>query len=43
MHPRVVTEMLGHSQISITMDTYAHVAPMLQREAADALEVALFG
>lgn len=42
MHPRVVMEMLRHSQISITMDTYAHVAPALQREAADALEAALF-
>ena len=27
--PRVVTEMLGHSQISLTMDTYSHVLPSL--------------
>ena len=34
VHPRVVMEILGHSQISLTMDTYSHVMPNLQREAA---------
>ena len=43
VHPRVVMEMLRHSQISMTMNTYAPVAPLLQRDAADALESALFG
>ena len=43
IHPRAVMEMLRHSQIGITMNTYAHVAPLLQRDAADALEAALFG
>jgi integrase len=38
IHPRVVMEMLRHSEIGITMNTYSHVAPPLQREAADALE-----
>jgi integrase len=28
-------ERLGHSQVSVTLDTYSHVAPSLQREAAD--------
>ena len=32
--PRVVMEILGHSQISLTMNTYSHVALELQREAA---------
>ena len=32
---RVVMEMLGHSQISLTLGTYSHVAPELQQEAAD--------
>jgi len=36
-------EMLRHSQIGVTMNTYAHVTPILQREASDALEKALFG
>ncbi len=33
IHPKVVQEILGHSSISVTMDTYSHVAPKLQREA----------
>ena len=33
--PRVVMETLGHSQISLTMNTYSHVIPQLQREAAE--------
>ena len=35
IHPKVVQERLGHS--SITLDTYSHVTPTLQRAAADAL------
>jgi integrase len=31
--PRVVVEILGHSQISLTMDAYTHVAQDTQREA----------
>ena len=38
VHPRVVMEMLGHSQISLTMNTYSHVLPSLQRDAADKLD-----
>jgi len=34
VHPKVVQERLGHSQISVTMDTYSHVLPSLQLEAA---------
>jgi integrase len=33
--PRVVMEILGHSQIALTMNTYSHVAPEVSREAAD--------
>ena len=32
--PRTIMETLGHSQISLTMDTYAHVMPTLQQDAA---------
>lgn len=35
--PRVVMETLGHSQISLTMNTYSHVIPSLQEEAAKSL------
>jgi integrase len=41
VHPRVVMETLGHSQISLTMNTYSHVLPALQREAADRMEAVL--
>lgn len=38
---RVVMETLGHSQISLTLNTYTHVAAELMREAADAMDRAL--
>ena len=41
VHPRVVMETLGHSQISLTMNTYSHVVPSLQRDAADRMELLL--
>lgn len=31
--PRVVVEILGHSQIAVTMNVYAHVVQDTQREA----------
>jgi integrase len=36
--PRVVMEILGHSQISLTMNTYTHVIPELRRKAADRMD-----
>jgi integrase len=42
IHPKVVSERLGHSNIAITMDTYSHVLPGLQEQAALALDDALF-
>ena len=36
-HPKVVQEILGHSQISMTMDTYSHVLPSMQRETMEKL------
>ncbi|MSQ17956.1 MAG: site-specific integrase [Dehalococcoidia bacterium] len=38
VHPKVVSERLGHSNIAITMDTYSHVLPGLQEAAALALD-----
>ena len=38
---KVVSEMLGHSQIAITLDLYSHVTPGMQRQAVDALEAVL--
>jgi len=33
-HPKIVQERLGHSSITITLDTYSHVSPGLQEAAA---------
>ncbi len=38
---KVVSEMLGHASITITLNTYAHVLPDMQDSAADAMEAAL--
>jgi len=38
VHPKIVQERLGHSQISLTLDTYSHVIPSLQLEAADKMD-----
>jgi len=35
VHPKVVQEMLGHSTISLTLDTYSHLVPTLRSEAAE--------
>ena len=40
---RMVTEILGHSQISTTSDIYTHVMPAQYREVADAVEAWLDG
>lgn len=31
VHPRVVSEQLGHANIGITLDTYSHVIPGLRK------------
>lgn len=41
--PRVVMEVLGHSQISLTMDTYSHVLPNLLSDAAAQMDQLLTG
>ena len=34
VHPKIVSERLGHASVAITMDTYSHVLPGLQENAA---------
>jgi len=34
VHPKVVQERLGHSSITITLDTYSHVLPSMQQDVA---------
>jgi integrase len=40
---KIVSEIVGHSQISITADAYMHVTPGMRREAAAALDAVLGG
>jgi integrase len=41
VNPKVVSEMLGHASIAITLDTYSHVLPTMQESAAKAMEEVL--
>ena len=41
VHPKIVQELLGHSKVAITLDTYSHVLPTLQRGAIDAFSKSL--
>jgi integrase len=41
VNPKIVSEMLGHATIAITLDTYSHVLPTMQESAAKAMEDAL--
>jgi integrase len=41
VNPKIVSEMLGHATIAITLDTYSHVLPTMQDSATRALEDAL--
>ncbi|MDP8974026.1 MAG: site-specific integrase [Actinomycetota bacterium] len=40
VNPKVVSEMLGHATIAITLDTYSHVLPNMQDSAIAAMEEA---
>jgi integrase len=42
VHPRVVSERLGHSTVAITLDTYSHVIPAMQEEAAELVASLIF-
>ncbi len=42
IHPKVVSERLGHSSITITLDVYSHVLPSLQVEASETLAEVMF-
>ncbi len=41
VHPKVVQEILGHSNIRMTMDTYSSVLPSMQKDAMTKLSDAL--
>jgi site-specific recombinase XerD len=41
VHPKVVQELLGHSQIGLTLDTCSQVLPQVSREAAEQMNALL--
>ena len=41
VHPKIVSERLGHASIAITMDIYSHAIPGLQEDAAQRIDAAL--
>lgn len=41
VHPKVVQELLGHTQISMTMEIYSHVLPSMQQDAVSKLNTLL--
>ena len=41
MNVKVVSEMLGHSNVSITLSIYAHVLPDMQQSAVSAMDILL--
>jgi integrase len=43
IHPKVVSERLGHATVAITLDTYSHAIPALQEEAASRIAGLVFG
>ena len=38
INPKVVQERLGHADISLTLNTYSHVLPSMQEEAAEKMD-----
>jgi integrase len=43
VHPSVVQQLLGHSRVGVTLDTYSHVMPAMLREAAKQMDDVLGG
>lgn len=43
VNPKVVSERLGHASVTLTLDTYSHVLPTMQQDAAERLERLLHG
>ena len=41
VHPKIVSEALGHSTVAITLDIYSYVTPRLQEAAAKQLDSVL--
>ena len=42
IHPKVISERLGHATVGITLDTYSHAIPAMQEEAAEQIAALVF-
>jgi integrase len=42
VHPKIVSERLGHSKVSLTLDVYSHAVPHMQRDAAEQIAQVMF-
>ena len=38
VHPKIVSELLGHSSVNLTLNTYSHITNPLNRVAADTMD-----
>ena len=43
VHPKIVSDRLGHATVGVTLDLYSHVSPALGRDAADSIAATIFG
>jgi integrase len=43
VHPKVVSERLGHSTVALTLDVYSHAIPALEEEAASRIAALVTG
>jgi len=43
INPKIVSERLGHASIVLTLDTYSHVLPTMQKDATDQIEKVMLG
>jgi integrase len=41
VNPKTVAERLGHSSVTITLDTYSHLLPRIQEEAVSKFDAAM--
>ena len=42
VHSKIVSELLGHATVKLTLDTYSHVLPDMQQQVSDSMEALLF-
>jgi integrase len=43
INPKIVSERLGHASVVLTLDTYSHVLPTMQKDATEKIENLMFG